>query len=154
MSPTDSLVRKGLPELVGRLAEVGYEDLALTTTGMQLAGVAVLVAGAGLRRVNVSWDSLRTERFESIRRRGDLATVLHAMVTAEAADQSPLKVNIVLLCGKNDDEILDFTCFARDTGRIVRFIEFTPLDAQSEGDRRQFVPTRASRAIPIRRRSR
>jgi cyclic pyranopterin phosphate synthase len=138
----EPLVRKDLPELVSRLSEIGFEDLAMTTNGMQLAGMAERLAAAGLRRVNVSCDSLRAVRFESIRRRGDLGVVLHAMDVAEAAGLLPLKVNVVLLRGQNDDEILDFTAFARDTGRIVRFIEVMPLDAQGKWDRAQLVPGR------------
>jgi cyclic pyranopterin phosphate synthase len=136
----EPLVRKGLPTLVAMLAANGFEDVALTTNGMQLAGLADALVAAGLNRVNVSCDSLRAERFESIRRRGDLATVLHAMSVAEAVGLTPLKVNVVLLRDTNDDEILDFADFARETGRIVRFIEFMPLDAQGEWDRDQLVP--------------
>jgi len=136
----EPLVRKGLPTLVAMLAAIGFEDVALTTNGMQLAGMAEALVAAGLTRVNVSCDSLRAERFESIRRRGDLATVLNAMSVAEAVGLTPLKVNVVLLRDTNDDEILDFAEFARQTGRIVRFIEFMPLDAQGEWDRSRLVP--------------
>jgi cyclic pyranopterin phosphate synthase len=135
----EPLVRRGLPDLVAQLAAIGFEDLALTTNGMRLAGMADVLAVAGLRRVNISCDSLRADRFESIRRRGDLNTVLRAMEAAESVGLSPLKVNVVLLRGHNDDEILDFAAFARDTGRIVRFIEFMPLDAEGTWDRSQLV---------------
>ena len=138
----EPLVRKGLPSLVGRLAAVGFEDLAMTTNGTELAGVARELAAAGLRRVNVSCDSLRPERFAAIRRRGKLDVVLDAMTAAEEAGLTPLKVNVVLLRGHNDDEILDFASFARSTGRIVRFIEFMPLDAQGMWDRNRLVPGR------------
>ncbi len=131
----EPLVRKGLPVLIARLAALGFEDLAVTTNGTELAGMAEKLASAGLRRVNVSCDSLRPERFAAIRRRGVLSDVLRAMDAAEAAGLTPLKVNVVLLRGRNDDEILDFASFARATGRIVRFIEFMPLDAQGDWDR-------------------
>jgi cyclic pyranopterin phosphate synthase len=136
----EPLVRRRLPELVSNIAAIGFDDLALTTNGMQLAAMAESLVTAGLTRVNVSCDSLRAERFESIRRRGDLATVLDAMSAAEAAGLTPLKVNVVLLRETNDDEILDFAAFARETGRIVRFIEFMPLDAQGEWERDRLVP--------------
>jgi cyclic pyranopterin phosphate synthase len=136
----EPLVRKDLTSLVARLASTSFEDLALTTNGMRLATLAPALKAAGLARVNVSCDSLRADRFESIRRRGDLATVLGAMDAAEAAGLMPLKVNVVLLRGRNDDEVLDFAQFARRTGRIVRFIEFMPLDAQGEWDRASLVP--------------
>ncbi len=136
----EPLVRTGLPRLVVRLASLGFDDLALTTNGMLLATHAEALAAAGLSRVNISCDSLRPDRFASIRRRGDLATVLSGMEAAEQAGLSPIKVNVVLLRGQNDDEILDFAAFARESGRIVRFIEFMPLDAQRRWDRDQLVP--------------
>jgi GTP 3',8-cyclase len=138
----EPLVRKGLSDLVGGLAEIGFDDLAMTTNGTELARVAGTLAAAGLRRVNISCDSLRPDRFAAIRRRGKLAVVLDAMDAAEAAGLTPLKVNVVLLRGQNDDEILDFAAFARRTGRIVRFIEFMPLDAEGKWDRDQLVPGR------------
>jgi cyclic pyranopterin phosphate synthase len=136
----EPLVRKGIASLISQLSEIGFDDLALTTNGMQLAAQAQKLADAGLTRVNVSCDSLRADRFEAIRRRGDLATVLGAMDAAEAAGLTPVKVNVVLLRGNNDDEILDFATFARQTGRVVRFIEFMPLDAQGQWNRTQLVP--------------
>jgi GTP 3',8-cyclase len=138
----EPLVRKGLPSLIARLAAIGFDDLAMTTNGMDLARVAGELASAGLRRVNVSCDSLRPERFATIRKRGNLDVVLNSMSAAERAGLTPLKVNVVLLRGHNDDEILDFASFARATGRIVRFIEFMPLDAQGQWDRKQLVPGR------------
>jgi cyclic pyranopterin phosphate synthase len=138
----EPLVRKGVPDLVTRLAGIGFEDIALTTNGMLLADAAESLVSAGLRRVNVSCDSLRPERFGSIRRRGELDSVLGAMDAAEQAGLTPLKVNVVLLRGRNDDEILDFAAFARDTGRIVRFIEFMPLDADGKWNRGQLVSGR------------
>jgi cyclic pyranopterin phosphate synthase len=138
----EPLVRRGLPELIARLSEVGFEDLAMTTNGTGLSRMAGSLASAGLRRVNISCDSLRPDRFGTIRRRGNLAEVLRAMAAAEAAGLTPLKVNVVLLRGQNDDEILDFASFARETGRIVRFIEFMPLDAQGRWDRQQLVSGR------------
>jgi cyclic pyranopterin phosphate synthase len=138
----EPLVRRGLVGLVSRLAGLGFEDLALTTNGTQLATVAVPLAEAGLRRVNISCDSLDAGRFATIRRGGDLATVLAAMDAAEAAGLTPIKVNVVLLRGQNDDEILDFAAFARATGRVVRFIEFMPLDADGTWRRADLVPGR------------
>jgi cyclic pyranopterin phosphate synthase len=138
----EPLVRKGLVDVVAKLKNLGFDDIALTTNGMQLAALAPSLVAAGLRRVNISCDSLRGERYEAIRRRGDLATVLEAMDVAESSGLTPLKVNVVLLRDKNDDEVLDFAAFARDTGRIVRFIEFMPLDAQGEWGPEQLIPGR------------
>ena len=135
----EPLVRKGLVSLVARLSDIGFRDLSLTTNGMLLTPLATSLADAGLTRVNISCDSLRVDRFNSIRRRGDLKTVLASMDAAEAAGLAPLKVNVVILRGVNDDEILDFAAFARETGRVVRFIEFMPLDAQGQWDKSQLV---------------
>ncbi len=136
----EPLVRRDLAELVAMVADVGFDDVALTTNGTGLAALAPRLAAAGLRRVNVSCDSLRPERYARIRRRGDLATVLAAMDAAEAAGLEPLKVNVVAIAGVNDDEIEDFGAFARRTGREVRFIEFMPLDAPGSWRRDQVVP--------------
>jgi cyclic pyranopterin phosphate synthase len=126
----EPLLRPRLPELVGRLAALELEDLALTTNGMTLARSVSKLVSAGLQRVNISCDSLKPDRFAAIRRQGDLGVVLRAMDAAEAAGLPPVKVNVVLIAGKNDDEILDFVEFGRRTGRLVRFIEFMPLDAE------------------------
>ncbi|HEY5303313.1 MAG TPA: GTP 3',8-cyclase MoaA [Acidimicrobiales bacterium] len=138
----EPLVRKNLVNLVSRLSKVGFKDLSLTTNAMLLTPLVQSLADAGLQRVNISCDSLQPERFNAIRRRGDLATVLGAMDAVEAAGLSPLKVNVVILRGQNDDEIIDFASFARRTGRVVRFIEFMPLDAQGQWDKTQIVPGR------------
>lgn len=138
----EPLVRRGVCDLVARIAALGFTDVALTTNGILLTPLAAELAAAGLRRVNVSCDSLHPDRFAAIRRRGELDVVLDAMTAAEAAGLTPLKVNVVLLRGENDDEVLDFAAFARDTGRVVRFIEYMPLDAQGAWDRAQLVPGR------------
>jgi cyclic pyranopterin phosphate synthase len=138
----EPLVRNNLPTLVRRLSALGFEDLALTTNAMLLAPMASSLVDAGLKRVNISCDSLRPERFTDIRRRGVLETVLEAMDVAEAKGLTPLKVNVVILRGVNDDEIVDFASFARDTGRVVRFIEFMPLDAQGTWEKSQLVAGR------------
>ena len=135
----EPLVRHGLVDLVARLSALGFQDLAMTTNAMRLAPVARALYDAGLTRVNVSCDSLRDDRFASIRRRGDLRTVLDAMDVAESVGLAPLKVNVVLVRGVNDDEVEDFADFARQTGRVVRFIEVMPLDAQGAWDREQLV---------------
>ncbi len=105
-------------------------DLALTTNGATLALIADDLARAGLRRINVSFDSLRPERFAELTRRDALPAVLDGIDAAQRAGLDPVKVNVVVMRGVNDDEIVDFAAFGRDQGVIVRFIEFMPLDAQ------------------------
>ena len=136
----EPLFRRDALEIVRRLGALGFADLALTTNGTGLARQAEALRAAGLQRVNISCDSLRPERFGEIRRRGALSPVLEAMAAAERAGLGPLKVNVVLQRGVNDDEIVDFARFARDTGRIVRFIEFMPLDYDGGWRRDEVVP--------------
>jgi GTP 3',8-cyclase len=135
----EPLVRRGIVELVRQVAEVGFEDIALTTNGTALGPLASPLADAGLRRVNMSCDSLRPERYRGIRRRGALAPVLEAMDAAEDAGLRPLKVNVVVIAGVNDDEVLDFAGFARKHDRVVRYIEYMPLDAQGRWRREDVV---------------
>jgi cyclic pyranopterin phosphate synthase len=132
-------VRAHLPVLVGKLAALGV-DLALTTNGATLELVARDLAAAGLRRINVSCDSLRPDRFEQMTRRNALPQVLAGIDAAIAAGLSPVKVNAVLVRGLNDDEVLDFATYGRERGVTVRFIEFMPLDAPGEWQSDQVVP--------------
>src|SRR5690606_3068404 len=99
-------VRAHLPVLVAKLAALPV-DLALTTNGATLVTQAEPLAAAGLRRVNVSLDSLRPERFAELTRRDELATVLAGVDAAVAAGLTPVKVNVVVVRGVNDDEIVD-----------------------------------------------
>jgi len=135
----EPLLRPEIVEIVGQLARLGFDDLSMTTNGTRLSRLARPLADAGLDRVNVSCDSLRDERFTKIRRRGDLAGVLASMDAAEAAGLRPVKVNVVMISGLNDDEIESFAEFGRSTGRIIRFIEFMPLDAERAWDRGRVV---------------
>jgi cyclic pyranopterin phosphate synthase len=136
----EPLVRADLPVLVAKLAAIGFDDISLTTNGIGLPHLAAALVGAGLRRVNVSCDSLQRTRFASITRRDALDAVLQGMAAAEAAGLAPVKVNVVLMRGVNDDEVVDFAAFARETGRPVRFIEYMPLDAAHAWERPDVVP--------------
>jgi cyclic pyranopterin phosphate synthase len=135
----EPLVRAGITDLIARLGRIGFSDLSMTSNGTGLARLAPELVAAGLHRVNISCDSLRPERFAEIRRRGSLSGVLDAMDAAEAAGMPPVKVNVVVIAGVNDDEIVDLAAFGRDTGRTVRFIEFMPLDADETWERTKVV---------------
>jgi cyclic pyranopterin phosphate synthase len=135
----EPLVRAGVTDLVARLGRIGFADLSMTSNGTGLARLAPALAEAGLKRVNISCDSLRPDRFAAIRRRGTLATVLEAMDAAENAGLTPVKMNVVVIAGLNDDEIVELAGFSRDTGRMVRFIEFMPLDADESWERDKVV---------------
>lgn len=128
----EPLVRRGLPDLVGRLAALGFDDLSITTNGTNLARHAKALADAGLHRVNVSLDSLVAHRFAEITRRDALHRVLEGIDAAIEAGLAPVKVNCVVVAGTNDDELLDFVELARSTGCEVRFIEHMPLGADGD----------------------
>lgn len=128
----EPLVRADVEVLVRMLGEAGVDDLALTTNGYLLAEKAPALAAAGLRRVNVSVDSLLRHRFAEMTRRDALDRVLEGLRAAEAAGLTPVKVNCVVVRGTNDDEVVDFAAFARRTGYEVRFVEVMPLDADGE----------------------
>ena len=121
-------VRAKLSILVAKLAALNV-DLAMTTNGVTLPLLADELRAAGLVRINISLDSLRADRFEQLTRRNDLPRVLEGIEAALDAGFRPVKVNVVVMKGINDDEIVDFAHFGRDRGLVVRFIEFMPLDA-------------------------
>lgn len=139
----EPLVRAGIVSLVETIAAIpGVDDLAMTTNGVLLAQYAAELAKAGLRRVNVSLDTLRPERFRAITRLGTLEDVEQGLVAARLAGLEPVKVNTVLMRGMNDDEIVDF---ARRTLREpfhVRFIEEMPVGAGTEV---RFLPVAEAR---------
>ncbi|HEX9549340.1 MAG TPA: GTP 3',8-cyclase MoaA [Acidimicrobiales bacterium] len=132
-------VRADLPGLVERLARLGV-DLSMTTNGASLGLIANNLRRAGLRRVNISCDSLRRDRFAAITHRDALDRVMDGIDAALDAGFSPVKVNVVLMQGINDDEIVDFATFGRERGVVIRFIEFMPLDAQGEWGADKVVP--------------
>ena len=121
-------VRARLTTLVRMLAVLPV-DLSMTTNGATLKMVADDLAAAGLRRINVSLDSLRRDRFLELTLRDELMAVLDGIDAAIGAGFDPVKVNVVVMRGVNDDELVEFAEFGRERGVIVRFIEFMPLDA-------------------------
>jgi cyclic pyranopterin phosphate synthase len=127
----EPLVRRDFPLLVGMLAGVdGLRDLSLTTNGYLLERDAAALAAAGLRRINVSVDSLQRDRFFHITRRDSLPQVLRGIdAIARFPELRPIKLNAVAMRGFSEDEVLPFADYARRTGFQVRFIEFMPLDA-------------------------
>ena len=127
----EPLVRRGLPELVGMLAQVqGVDDLSLTTNGILLGRDARALVDAGLRRINVSLDSLDHVRFAQLTRRDALDQVLAGLAEAERYPQlRPIKVNCVAIKGLTELEVPALAELARRKPYVVRFIEFMPLDA-------------------------
>ncbi len=127
----EPLVRRDLPVLVGMLASTpGVDDLSLTTNGVLLDRLAEPLVAAGLKRLNVSLDSLSHVRFAEITRRDALDAVLKGLETAEQFEElRPIKVNCVAVKGFTEEEVPALAELARRKPYVVRFIEFMPLDA-------------------------
>jgi cyclic pyranopterin phosphate synthase len=131
----EPLVRRDLSDLVRMLAALPeIEDLSLTTNGVLLEGAARPLADAGLKRLNVSLDTLSPERFEAMTGRDALAPTLAGLRAAKEAGLDPIKLNAVLLRGVNEDEVEHLAAFARDHGYELRFIEFMPLENDGSWD--------------------
>lgn len=123
----EPLVRKGLLGFIERLSDIpGLKELVLTTNGMLLREMALPLRRAGVQRLNISLDSLRPETFASITRGGDLAKVLDGIAAAEDAGFSAIKINMVVMRGINDEELLDFAALTLHKPYTVRFIEYMP----------------------------
>lgn len=124
----EPLVRRDLPRLVCQLRAIpGIEDIALSTNAVLLADAAEELARAGVKRLNVSLDSLRPERVDAIaRRRGAAGAIFRGLDAAERAGFAPIKVNCVVMRGRNDDEVADFAALSRDRPWHIRFIEVMP----------------------------
>ncbi len=127
----EPLVRADLPTLVELLAAIpGVRDIALTTNGMLLDSQAAALKQAGLRRLNISLDTLRDEVFEQITRRQGLDRVLAGIAAAQDAGFEEIRLNAVAIRGLTEEEIIPLAEFARERGLELRFIEFMPLDAE------------------------
>jgi cyclic pyranopterin phosphate synthase len=136
----EPLVRDGVEDYIARLHSLGVEDLSMTTNGHLLAERCEQLIAAGLRRINISLDSLDQGRFERITRTKSFSTVMRGIDAAQKSRLAPAKVNAVLVRGINDDEVEAFAEFARERGVIMRFIEFMPLDADRTWTRSHVVP--------------
>lgn len=126
-------LRKDLVGIVSDFAAFDkISDLSLTSNGVLLEPLVDDLVAAGLDRVNISLDTLDAARFREITRRDGLDKTLAAIEACVAAGLSPVKVNVVLMGGVNDDEVIDFLNFSAQQNIVVRFIEFMPLDADGE----------------------
>ena len=124
----EPLVRAGLPGLVQMLTQINtIDDISLTTNGILLARSAAELKSAGLRRVNVSLDTLKPDKFEYITRGGNLDDVLKGIKFARSVGLSPIKINMVVMPGINDEELLDFATRTVKDEWHVRFIEHMPF---------------------------
>ena len=124
----EPLVLKGLDKLIRHTASMpSINDISLTTNGMLLADMAEDLKKAGLKRVNISLDTLQSKKFKKITRHGDINKVFRAIEKCLSLDMVPVKLNIVLMKGVNDDEIGDFLKLTLDAPIQVRFIELMPI---------------------------
>ncbi len=132
----EPLVRRNVLWLMREIASLsGLDELVITTNGSRLAELAEHIRAAGVRRINISLDSLRPERFRRITRKGDLASVLRGIDVALAAGFERIKLNAVILKHRNHDEIPDLVRFAVDKGINISFIEEMPVGQIGEHDR-------------------
>ena len=127
----EPLIRAGLPELVSLLDSIdAIDDISLTTNGTLLAQYAAELKRAGLQRVNISLDTLKPDRFEQITRCGNLEDTLAGIEAARTAGLNPVKINMVVMFGINDDELPNFAARSISNGWNVRFIELMPLNGE------------------------
>ncbi len=137
----EPLARRDLEQLVKSLSDLdGLRDLCLTTNGSTLAEKAQALKAAGLRRLNVSLDSLKPDRFRRITKRGDLQKVLDGLFVAKEHGFSPIKLNAVIERGVNDDEIIDLVTFSLEHGFAIRFIEFMDVGNANHWQSDTIVP--------------
>jgi len=129
----EPLLRAELPKLIEMLSQIkGIEEISLTTNGTLLKRYAIELKQAGLKRVNISLDTLKSDRFRYITRCGELRDALDGIDAAMDADLQPIKINMVVMRGINDDEVLDFARMSYNQGWNVRFIEVMPFTEMAE----------------------
>ena len=139
----EPLVRIRVEELIGMISSIDPTlDITMTTNGVLLDRKAQILRDAGLKRLNVSLDTLSIDRFKDISRVDAFKRVMAGLAAAEEAGLTPIKLNVVVMKGHNDDEVVDFARLAREKGYEVRFIEFMPLDADGTWSKDLVVPSR------------
>ena len=138
----EPLIRNGVVDLCSMLTAInGMESLSLTTNGIRLQTLAKPLAMAGVKRINISLDSLKQDRFAQITGQDRLAEVLAGIKAAEIAGLTPIKLNTVVMRGINDDEVADLAALTFNKPYHVRFIELMPFQNESCGDyNRLYVP--------------
>ena len=148
----ESLVRKGIVDLVRMLSQVpGIHDLSMTTNGTLLSRFASSLARAGLKRVNVSLDTLDEEEYARITRGGRLSDALEGIESAQRAGLTPLKINTVVLRGLDDDQVCNLASLTLQHHWHVRFIELMPLRWNAQHYRADFMSNERVRAAILRR---
>jgi len=142
----EPLVREGIVDLVAAMNAIpGIDEITLTTNGSLLPRYAKELARVGLKRVNISLDTLRSDRFRQITRLGSLDDTLAGIAAAQEAGLVPIKLNSVVMRGINDDEVADLASMAK-RGLQVRFIEWMPIGTSNDDFSSRFVPAYEVRA--------
>lgn len=137
----EPLVRKNLPELAARLSLLpGVEDLSLSSNATRLQKQAAPLKQAGISRINVSLDTLRADRFKKITGGGKLEKVINGLLAAKEAGFQPVKINMVVMRGINDDEVEDMVQFCIEHNFTLRFIETMPMGDTGRGASLQYIP--------------
>ena len=132
----EPLIRNNVMSLVEKLGQLqGLDELVITTNGSQLQRLATPLREAGIKRLNISLDTLQPRKFRSLTRHGNLDQVIAGIDAAIAADFQGIKLNAVILKGRNEDEALDLVNFARDRKIDLSFIEEMPLGLIDDHDR-------------------
>src|SRR2546429_5829541 len=139
----EPLVRVKLEELIGMINAIDPTlDITMTTNGVLLRQKAQALKDAGLKRINISLDTLRMDTFKDMARSDAFDRVMDGITAAREAGLWPIKLNMVVMKGHNDEEGVDFARLAHSEGYEVRFIEFMPLDGDNTWTNEQVVPSR------------
>lgn len=137
----EPLVRKNLPELAARLSLLpGIEDLSLSSNATRMQKQAAPLKKAGISRINISLDTLRADRFKEITGGGKLEKVINGLLAAKEAGFHPVKINMVVMRGVNDDEVEDMVQFCIDHDFTLRFIEAMPMGDTGREANKQYIP--------------
>lgn len=137
----EPLVRRGVVAFISSVTALGaLKDVSLTTNGLLLEQYAEGLFAAGIRRINISLDSLKEDRYRQITGGGDIKSVLRGIEAVRQRGFSPIKINIVVLKGVNDDEVLDFARLTVDHPYQVRFIELMPLGTAGDANNGRHLP--------------
>ena len=136
----EPLARKGVVQFVSALSGIqGIQDLSMTTNGILLAPAAQPLRSAGLIRLNISLDSLNPDKYTMITRGGDINQIIAGIKSAQEAGFSPIKINVVVIRGINDDEITSFAKLSMEKNLQVRFIEYMPVGMENGWEKERFV---------------
>lgn len=154
----EPLIRKDIVSFIERLSHIeGIKDIGMTTNGVLLKRYAGALYQAGLKRVNISLDSLTEDKFRAITRLGSLKDVLEGIEEARRVGLNPVKINVVVIKGVNDDEIEKFALWSKEVPYQIRFIEFMPVGSNawrkeffiSSDDIKNKIESRVGKLIPV-----